>query len=283
MRRRRQKNPLLMRILVLSIVVNVIVLAAFARFGAFRKSNKHLIALTMVTIPQPPQHERPHPVEQHKHNADHKAQPSRAHRVSPNQSHSAPKTQVASNLPQPHVVAVGGGTGDGAGAVDQGTGKAGIVTPPRTNTNPPVANNDNQGVKPQTDVVKPAPEPPKVVVVPRPDPPKIVEKPVRVVVPPAPKDPVFTAAQPLGGVDSQPKPSIPDDLRKDALDKTCTAEFVVGPDGAPTDVQIVDKTGVDELDRIAQQTAKQWRFKPATRDGQPVEGRVRLQIEFQVN
>ena len=59
--------------------------------------------------------------------------------------------------------------------------------------------------------------------------------------------------------------------------------FVVGPDGMPIRVTVSQSTGNNELDRIALDAAKQWRFKPATRDGQPVESRVRLHIEFQVS
>ena len=107
---------------------------------------------------------------------------------------------------------------------------------------------------------------------------KVVEKPVEPVVP---KAPVFTAAQPVN--DSQPKPSIPDDLRSDALDKTFVAECTVGEDGTTMDVKAVQSTGNDELDRRALDAAKKWHFKPATRDGQPVIGKVRIFIEFQVN
>ena len=94
-------------------------------------------------------------------------------------------------------------------------------------------------------------------------------------------EPVFTQATPLEG--HQPQPTIPDDLRSDALDKTFVAEVTVGPDGMPNSVTVSQSTGSNELDRLAMDTAKQWRFKPATRDGQPIESRVRLRIEFQVN
>ena len=60
------------------------------------------------------------------------------------------------------------------------------------------------------------------------------------------------------------------------------AEFTVGKDGAPAQVQIVRSSGNPELDRLALDTARKWRFKPATRDGQPIESVVRLHIQFQV-
>jgi len=92
---------------------------------------------------------------------------------------------------------------------------------------------------------------------------------------------VFTEAAPIEG--RQPQPTIPDDFRSDALDTTVVVDVTVGPDGAPTSASISQSTGKRELDKLAVDAAKQWRFKPATRDGEPVESRVRLHIEFQVS
>jgi protein TonB len=57
---------------------------------------------------------------------------------------------------------------------------------------------------------------------------------------------------------------------------------MVSPEGSPTDVKIIKSSGNDELDSVALDAAKKWRFKPATRDGQPIESRVILHIEFEV-
>lgn len=100
---------------------------------------------------------------------------------------------------------------------------------------------------------------------------------------PAPHVPVFTEAEPAVPADQQPKPEIPDDLRQDAIDKTFVAEVTVGTDGLPTEIKTAQSTGNDELDRLALDTARRWKFKPGTRDGEPVESTVRLHIEFQVN
>jgi TonB family protein len=57
-------------------------------------------------------------------------------------------------------------------------------------------------------------------------------------------------------------------------------EVLVGADGHVKDVKILkaDPAGIFEQATIA--AAKQWKLKPATRDGRPVEGRVRTQVEF---
>ena len=68
----------------------------------------------------------------------------------------------------------------------------------------------------------------------------------------------------------------------DNFDKTCVVDFLVGTNGKPISVKIAKSTEVDELDKLALRAANQWRFKPATRDGEPIESRVRLHIEFQV-
>ena len=68
-----------------------------------------------------------------------------------------------------------------------------------------------------------------------------------------------------------------------ALDKTVVVEITVDAAGNSTDVKLAQPTGNDELDKLAVDTARKWKFKPATRDGQPVESRVRLHIEFQVS
>jgi len=96
---------------------------------------------------------------------------------------------------------------------------------------------------------------------------------------PQPKPPVFTEAAPIDEI----KPTIPDSLRSDAIDATVIAEFQVGADGVPTGVRITQSSGNSDLDDLALKTARQWRFKPATREGQAVESTVRLHIEFQVD
>lgn len=95
-----------------------------------------------------------------------------------------------------------------------------------------------------------------------------------------PKEQVFTEAVAIG---EQPALEIPDELRSEALDKTLITECVVSSEGVVKDVKVIQSTGLGALDRRGTQAARKWKFRPATRDGLPIESRVRLHIEFQVN
>ncbi|MCW3098612.1 MAG: TonB family protein [Chthonomonadaceae bacterium] len=277
MRRRRQKNPVLGRIIAVSILVHIILLPILAYFGAFKKIQEHFVQTQMVVLP-PPEVAKEKPIEKKETKVKKTAVASKSKSsASHAQAHAS-----HSNVPQPHIaVAAGDKGGDSGPAVEEGSGKVGVV-PIDPNAGKPVGT---------TETTKPVEQPAKNAVTEQPKtekpvviaPVKPVEQPRPPVVemPVTPKAPVFTAAQPID--DSQPKPSIPDDLRSDAIDKTVVVECTVGEDGSPMQVKAVQSTGNDELDRRALDAAKKWRFKPATKDGQPVIGKVRIFIEFQVS
>ena len=274
MSRRNKKNPLLMRIIGVSIAVHIVALPVLAKFGAFKKIQQTFQGPQIVFVPPPPLDEK----------VEKKAEKAKktAH-VQKKSAAAAPK-QVAQNTQKPqddHNKLLGDskssdGQGDG---VAQGSG----------NLAPGAIGNDTKpGGAGTTEIVKPAEkpvEPTKPIEKPV-EPIKPVEKPVEPIKPiekpvvPAPHIPVFASAEPAD--ERQPKPTIPDDLRGDDFDKSCVVEFTVGADGKPVTVKISQSTDVKELDRLALEAARQWRFKPATRDGEPVESRVRLHIEFQV-
>ncbi len=279
MRRRRQKNPLLGRIVGISILVHIILLPILAYFGAFKKIQQHFVQTQMVMLP-PPEIAREKPIVKKEAPKTVKAKtaPANKGKTAPNHS----QARIArSNVLQPKIqLAQGSAAGDGSAT--QGTGAQGVLPtdPNSKKTGPTTPDNSGTTAPPVKPVVPDPIKPEKAIVqapVKQPDPPKI-PTPTQ---PATPKEAIFTSAQPIG--DNQPKPTIPDDLRSDALDKTFVAEFTVGEDGAPMQVKAVQSTGNDELDRRALDAAKKWRFKPATRDGLPVVGKVRLFIEFQVS
>jgi|GEM_PF-653176 len=279
MRRRRQKNPLLGRIIGISILAHIILLPILAHFGAFKKIQEHFVQAQMVVLP-PPEVAREKPVVKPTKTAKAKIPTPAKGRTSPNHS----QAHTAHNsLPSPKLeLAKGDPNGDPNGnGVQQGNGTAGVVPidPNGKKTETAKTDGGNPAEQPIKPVVPEVKQPDKPIVQ-APIPPEVL-KPIAPIVPTAPKEAIFTAAQPLD--DSQPKPTIPDALRSDALDKTFVAECTVGEDGAAMAVKAVQSTGSDELDRRALDAAKKWRFKPATRDGQPVVGKVRIFIEFQVS
>jgi periplasmic protein TonB len=61
---------------------------------------------------------------------------------------------------------------------------------------------------------------------------------------------------------------------------TVLVRLEVGADGEPTDVSIARSSRSRALDRAAMQAARQWRFRPAQRDGQAVSSTVEVPFEF---
>ncbi len=279
MRRRRQKNNLLGKIVGISILVHIVLLPILAHFGAFKKIQQHFMETKMVVLPPPPS-----PPDRAAHQAQHVE-----HHAAVARGHAAHAAAGGhhSNLNTPHVAVAEGSAGDSGSAIEQGSGAQGALpTPKGTGAGSGTGSGAGNGTGGQT--VSPAktdnpPAQPRArpaVADTRPPVQSVAPDPVKPS-PPAPHDPVITRAEPLDA--QMPKPTIPDDLLSDSLDKTFVAEFTVSPEGVPVTVRVAQSTGNDELDRRAIDAARRWRFKPATRDGQPIESRVRLSIEFQVS
>jgi len=79
---------------------------------------------------------------------------------------------------------------------------------------------------------------------------------------------------------SQPPPVYPRAALRRREQGTVLLRIMVGPDGVPTDVSLVEGSGSRYLDRAATEAARKWRFRPAMRNGQPVSGEVRAPISF---
>ena len=73
---------------------------------------------------------------------------------------------------------------------------------------------------------------------------------------------VFTPAQPV----FNPEPVIPSHLLEEGFQSFCIAKFKIEPSGLST-VKLDTSSGSDEVDELALQTLRRWRFKPATMDG----------------
>lgn len=61
---------------------------------------------------------------------------------------------------------------------------------------------------------------------------------------------------------------------------TVVLQVQVDPTGQPVDVDVARRSGSRDLDRAAVQAVRDWRFKPAIRNGKPVTSVVELPIDF---
>ena len=78
-----------------------------------------------------------------------------------------------------------------------------------------------------------------------------------------------------------PAPAIPNYLRNQNLKTSVVIEFMITALNQVTP-RLLDSSGSEELDSIALNTVKKWRFRPAEKDKVPVDSRVRLRIVFEV-
>jgi periplasmic protein TonB len=80
---------------------------------------------------------------------------------------------------------------------------------------------------------------------------------------------------------STPDPQYTDEARQARYEGTCALTMIVGPDGKPRDVRIQRGLGMG-LDKKAIQAVEQWRFSPATKDGQPVSVQITVEVSFKL-
>jgi protein TonB len=70
-----------------------------------------------------------------------------------------------------------------------------------------------------------------------------------------------------------------DEARRKKVQGTMLLSVVVGADGNPHDIRVVSGLG-HGLDENAIKALKQWRFEPASKDGQPVPTIIRVEVTF---
>lgn len=79
-----------------------------------------------------------------------------------------------------------------------------------------------------------------------------------------------------------PAPTIPPYLQNQNLHANVVIDFYVTAQGGAIP-KLVGSSGNEELDAIAINTAKKWQFRPAEKDHQPIDSKVRLRIVFEVH
>jgi len=254
MRRRRQKNTLLPKMIGLAVVINAILLPILAQMGVFKNiGGQKLTPVEIIKLPPP--EKRPAPPKKTAKKATPKPKAAgRKTAARPSASRRAP-----SGPPPVRVVAQGPAAGANGSGGDAGiTGSGSGLTPPPPAPPPPPP-------------VSPSPPPPVPAPLPPPAP---APKPV----PPPPPAPPPAPAQADAVIVSQPKPVLPDDVNFDDIHGSFFALFTIHADGS-TDVKMVSSTGDSRVDQIVLDTARQWKFRPATLGGKPVLSYKRLEVE----
>ncbi|RDZ29042.1 energy transducer TonB [Lysobacter silvisoli] len=80
---------------------------------------------------------------------------------------------------------------------------------------------------------------------------------------------------------NNPPPSYPGEAVRNGLTGTVMLEILVGVDGKPLEVSVVKSSGHRVLDQAAKRVVlSRWTFQPALENGQPVQARGRVPIEF---
>lgn len=97
--------------------------------------------------------------------------------------------------------------------------------------------------------------------------------------PSAPPGPPPAPPTALMLIDSPP-PDYPLELACDEIGGQVVLMVSVGTDGRPSKIDLVKSSRVPALDAAAQQGVTRWRFEPATRNGQPVPGKLQVPVKF---
>ena len=77
-----------------------------------------------------------------------------------------------------------------------------------------------------------------------------------------------------------PPPDHPPELACAGVGGKSVLKVVVGPEGMPTDVSLVASSGNGQLDEAAAARVHEWKFKAATRNGQPVSTTIQVPVSF---
>jgi periplasmic protein TonB len=109
---------------------------------------------------------------------------------------------------------------------------------------------------------------------------RIISEPVEVIKPVDPPPAVFKRASRDPRYASNFQPDYPSGLLTRQIEGTATLRVLVGTDGRVREALIVSATHPDFGKAAQRQAMREWRFKPATRGGQPVEDWVTLPVTF---
>lgn len=78
-----------------------------------------------------------------------------------------------------------------------------------------------------------------------------------------------------------PPPDYPIRFACEGIGGVSTLKVLIGTEGKPTDVSVVKSSGQPQLDDLAVKAVRDWQFKPATRNGQPISTTIQVPVNFQ--
>jgi periplasmic protein TonB len=78
---------------------------------------------------------------------------------------------------------------------------------------------------------------------------------------------------------NRPEAEFSEEARKAKYQGTCLIGMVVGTDGLPRDIHVLNSLGMG-LDEKAMEVARKYRFRPAMKDGHPVAVEIALEVDF---
>lgn len=76
------------------------------------------------------------------------------------------------------------------------------------------------------------------------------------------------------------QPRYPAEAQRRGVEGDVLLRVAVDANGVPTDIGYVERSGNRDLDRAAISAARDWRFRPATRDGHAVATTVNVPVRF---
>ena len=100
---------------------------------------------------------------------------------------------------------------------------------------------------------------------------------------PNPPVPIFKAALRDPRFAREFQPQYPVAKLRLEIEGSVTVRVLIGTDGRVRQVQVVRATDLDFAKATEKQALKAWRFKPATRDGAPVEDWQTLTVRFDIS
>lgn len=97
-----------------------------------------------------------------------------------------------------------------------------------------------------------------------------------------PADPVFVAARPDPRYADTFHPDYPPSLRREGLEGSVTVRITIDDRGRVIAVEQIRATNAAFFEETKRQALKEWRFKPATRDGVAVRAEQTMTVHFRL-